>query len=260
MDALSEALNAVRMTGAIFFNADFTAPWGFASPHAQTIAHILAPGSERLVLYHLVTEGEALFRMEGAEDLHVAAGDIVVFPHGDPHTMSNGSPSTLLDSAALGKLLSADLRMAQYGGGGAATRFVCGYFGCERHADRLFLAGLPPMIKINVRGDAAGEWLENSIRHLVSEAAAPDAPDRMVLLSKMAEALFIETCAATWSNCRPSRPAGSRARGTPWSAPPLPPCTGSLAILGPRRNWPLRPGPRARSSRSGSPGFSASRR
>ena len=29
-------------------------------------------------------------------------------------------------------------------GGGEVTRFVCGYFGCERHADRLFLAGLPP--------------------------------------------------------------------------------------------------------------------
>jgi hypothetical protein len=31
MDALSEALNTVRMTGAIFFNAEFTAPWGLRS-------------------------------------------------------------------------------------------------------------------------------------------------------------------------------------------------------------------------------------
>jgi AraC-like DNA-binding protein len=192
MDALSEALNAVRMTCAIFFNAEFTAPWGFASPPAPTIARILAPGSERLVLFHLVTEGEALFRTEGAEDLHVAAGDIVVFPHGDPHTMSNGSPSTLLDSAALGKLLSPELSMTRYGGGGATTRFVCGYFGCERHANRLFLAGLPPMFRINVRGDAAGEWLESSIRHLVSERSSGRAGQE-VLLAKMAEALFIET-------------------------------------------------------------------
>ena len=78
------------------------------------------------------------------------------------------------------------------GGGGEATRFVCGYFGCERHAERLFLAGLPSMIKINMRGDAAGEWLESSIRHLVSEAGS-GRPGQSVLLSKMAEALFIET-------------------------------------------------------------------
>ena len=78
------------------------------------------------------------------------------------------------------------------GGGGETTRFVCGYFGCERHADRLFLAGLPLMIRINIRGDPAGEWLENSVRHLVSEAGC-GRPGQSILLSKMAEALFIET-------------------------------------------------------------------
>jgi AraC-like DNA-binding protein len=48
------------------------------------------------------------------------------------------------------------------------------------------------MIKIYARGDAAGEWLEGSIRHLLSEAAS-GRPGRTVLLAKMAEALFIET-------------------------------------------------------------------
>jgi AraC-like DNA-binding protein len=48
------------------------------------------------------------------------------------------------------------------------------------------------MIKINIRGDAAGEWLESSIRHLVCEAES-GRPGQSVLLSKMAEALFIET-------------------------------------------------------------------
>ena len=47
------------------------------------------------------------------------------------------------------------------------------------------------MIKINCSWRPSGEWLESSVRHLVSEAAA--APRPSVLLSKMAEALFIET-------------------------------------------------------------------
>ncbi|MPZ56776.1 MAG: helix-turn-helix domain-containing protein [Rhizobiales bacterium] len=193
MDALSEALTTVRMTGAIFFNAEFTAPWGFAAPPAEDTASLLAPGAERLVIYHLVIEGKATARTAGAADLSLEAGDIVVIPHGDAHKVSNGSPSTLADSdALLGKILSGDLSTTRMGGGGEATRFVCGYFGCERHADRLFLAGLPPMIKINVRGDATGEWLERSIRHLVSETNS-GRPGGTVLLSKMAEALFIET-------------------------------------------------------------------
>jgi AraC-like DNA-binding protein len=64
--------------------------------------------------------------------------------------------------------------------------------GCERHAARLFLAGLPSLIKINLRTDAAGRWLENSIRHLLDEAKSR-RPGGAVVLSKMAEAFFIET-------------------------------------------------------------------
>jgi AraC-like DNA-binding protein len=193
MDALSEALNAVRMTGAIFFNAVCTTPWGFAVPPLQRVADVLAPGTERLVSYHLVTEGKAVVRFDGADDLSVTAGDIVIIPHGDPHTVSNGSPAQLVDCGeSLDHYLAGILNTMRVGGGGEVTRFVCGYFGCDRHADRLFLAGLPQVIRMNIRGDSAGEWLETSIRHLVCEAESA-RPGRMVLLSKMAEALFIET-------------------------------------------------------------------
>src|SRR5512132_3570333 len=98
MDAISEALNSVRMTGAIFFDAICQAPWGFTVPHMEQVAHVLSPGTERLVGYHLVTEGKALVRLEGGSDLAIAAGDIVILPHGDPHTVSDGRPSTLTDS------------------------------------------------------------------------------------------------------------------------------------------------------------------
>lgn len=192
MDALSEALNAVRMTGAIFYHAECTAPWGFQVPHVRDVAHVLAPGTERLVSYHLVTEGKAVVCFPQST-IPVSAGDVLIIPHGDAHTVSNGSPSKFVDSGStLGRFLAGDLTTMQLGGGGEVTRFVCGYFGCERHADKLFLAGLPLMIRINIRGDSAGEWLENSIRHLVSEAGC-GRPGQSILLSKMAEALFIET-------------------------------------------------------------------
>ncbi len=193
MDALSEVLHSVRMTGAIFFDAVCTAPWGFAVPAMERAAPLLSPGTERLIGYHLVAEGKAFARLAGAAEVPLAAGDIAIFPHGDPHTVTNGAPTELIDSsAAIGRFLAGNLSTFRIDGGGEATRFVCGYFGCERHAARLFLNGLPAMIKINVRGDVAGEWLESSIRHLLSEAAS-ERPGRTALLSKMAEALFIET-------------------------------------------------------------------
>jgi AraC-like DNA-binding protein len=193
MDALSEALNSVRMTGAIFFHAECTAPWGFAVPPIQKVSHVLAPGTERLVSYHLVSEGKAVVRFDGMADMALTAGDILIIPHGAPHTVFNGAPATMVDSgASLSKYLAGTLNTMKLGGGGEMTRFVCGYFGCERHADRLFLAGLPTVIQIHIRGDASGAWLESSILHLVSEAAS-GRPGRTVLLSKMAEALFVET-------------------------------------------------------------------
>jgi len=193
MDALSAALSTVRMTGAIFYDAVCTAPWGFKVPALDRVAHLLAPGTERLVPYHLVAEGTAIVRYPGGLEMRLQEGDVLINPGGDPHTVSSGAPAQFVDSAgSLGENLAGELRTMRIGGGGEATRFICGYFGCERHADRLFLAGLPAVIKINVRGDPAGAWVESSIRHLLTEAVS-GRPGRAALLAKMAEALFIET-------------------------------------------------------------------
>jgi len=234
MDALSEALSTVRMTGAIFYDALCTAPWGFKVPAVQEVAHILSPGTERLVPYHLVAEGEAIVKFEGFPDTRLNAGDVVIIPHGDPHTVSYGSPAMLVDAgAALSENLSGALRTMEVGGGGQATRFICGYFGCERHADRLFLAGLPTLFKINVRGDAAGAWLENSIKHLASEAAS-GRPGRTVMLSKMAEALFIETLRRYMEQLPPEQ--------TGWLAGARDPIVGGALVLmhrKPRHDWTM---------------------
>jgi hypothetical protein len=58
MDALSETLRVVRLVGAIFINARFTAPWCYQSPSADAAAPLLEPGAERVVIFHLITEGD----------------------------------------------------------------------------------------------------------------------------------------------------------------------------------------------------------
>jgi AraC-like DNA-binding protein len=192
MDALSEALNAVHVTGAIFYHAECTSPWGLALPALGEYAHFLAPGTERLVGYHLMTEGDAVVHFGDGHEVAITAGDVLIVPHGDPHVISSGRAKRIIAAGGtLDRYLVGDLSTLKIGGGGQAAHFVCGFFGCERHADRLFLSGLPMVIKISLRDDVAGQWLEHSIRHLVAEAGS-GRPGRSVLLSKMAEALFIE--------------------------------------------------------------------
>jgi AraC-like DNA-binding protein len=191
MDALSEALRAVRVTSALFFTGEFSAPWRFTTPSQEKTAPVLAPGTEHLVLFHLVTEGKATARTTGHDDVALAPGDLIVLPHGDAHDLWNGHAAELFPSTRLlPKLSKGELAAEKWGGTGPLTRIVCGYFGCERHAESSFLRGLPPIFKINVRANTASAWIESAIRHWVSDPELR-RPGRPVVLAKLAETLFM---------------------------------------------------------------------
>jgi AraC-like DNA-binding protein len=144
-------------------------------------------------IYHFVVDGSARARVEGGADVELSPGDIVVFPHGDPHHLSGGSGLNQVESAAVfRKIATRDLSPMHAGGGGAMTRFVCGYLTCDPLLCGPILESLPPMLKVNVRTDRSGHWLEQSILHLVEEAAS-DRAGSDAMLAKLSEALFVDT-------------------------------------------------------------------
>jgi hypothetical protein len=56
MDVLSEVLKVVKLAGAIFYNAEFSSPWCFVSPGSRALAPLLAPGTDHVIIYHLLIE------------------------------------------------------------------------------------------------------------------------------------------------------------------------------------------------------------
>src|ERR1041385_504253 len=95
MDAISEILSGVKLNGAVYFTAEFSAPWGFTTPASKMMVEKLAPGSPHLVLYHLLIEGTAVVDMvNDGQSITLVPGDVVIFPHGDPHHMSSGTSAT----------------------------------------------------------------------------------------------------------------------------------------------------------------------
>ncbi len=194
MDVLSEVLKSVRLDGALFYNAEFSAPWCFRQPASHTMAPYLSPNSKHMIIFHLLTEGRGYAHVDGdGRPLPLNAGDIVIFPHGDPHVMGNGSPVKPMDSAQeLQRILSQGLKVSCHGGGGEITKFICGYMACEPQLSRIFLGGLPPILKVSIRDDASGQWLENSLRYSVGTADA-SRPGGEAVLAKLSEVLFIET-------------------------------------------------------------------
>ena len=194
MDAFSQILSGVKLNGAVFFSAEFSAPWGFSTPPANVLAAAHSAGDAHLVLYHLVIEGGAVIELTDGQSLELRPGDIVIFPHGDPHHMSSGNGVVRpFPNYGIGtKIKARDLSPLLAGGGGELSRFVCGYMTCDPHLSSPILSGLPPVFKVNIRTDRSGQWLENSILHLVEEAASGRIGSD-AMLAKLSEALFVDT-------------------------------------------------------------------
>jgi AraC-like DNA-binding protein len=191
MDALSQTLRVVRLVGAIFLHGRFTAPWCYQSPHADAAAPYLEPTAERVVIFHLITEGECWVELGDEPTMRLAAGDAVIFPQGDAHRMGSQPGLPPASGADLQEVLARRPRLLAFGGGGASTKLVCGYMACDARLARMLLAGLPPIVKVSVRGSNAGVWLEASLRYALAEARSP-RPGGQGVLAKLAEVLFIE--------------------------------------------------------------------
>jgi len=193
MDVLSTVLKTVKLEGAMFYNAEFSAPWSFRSPPSCLVAPYLSPEPRHVVIYHLLTHGRAYANIEDGRRITLSAGDIVVFPHGDSHLMGNGRDVEPKDNAKfLEEIFSQGLKVARMGGGGEITRFICGYLVCDPQLSKSFLGGLPPMFKVSISGDSSGQWLENCIRYSVGQAVDSHSGSEIVV-AKLSEALFAET-------------------------------------------------------------------
>ncbi|HEY4379128.1 MAG TPA: AraC family transcriptional regulator [Acidobacteriaceae bacterium] len=192
MDPISQILRVIRLDSAIYLNGEFSEPWCMASPESHALAPVLAPGAEKVIIYHLLSEGSAYVHLHDGTRIALSAGDLIAFPHGHRHMVGSGSQVVPVDAAeALPAVLERGLETIHMGGGGPRSRFICGYLVCDPQISQAFLGGLPPFLQVNIREDEQGQWLENTLKFSVAHASTSEAGGG-AMLTKLSEVLFAE--------------------------------------------------------------------
>jgi AraC-like DNA-binding protein len=193
MDALSEVLRLIRLTGAVFLNGEFTAPWAVESPPSHVLARSLLPRAEYVVEYHLVAKGSCFIRIPGAEPVALEQGDLVMLPRGDSHVLSSDVVSNMTPLPADATQLPAygEIVSHRLGGGGDLTRIVCGYLAVDRTLCASLLAALPRVLRVSARGGEVNAWLDTYMRFSLLERGE-ERPGGACVLSKLSELMFVE--------------------------------------------------------------------
>ncbi|MBI1212043.1 MAG: helix-turn-helix domain-containing protein [Alphaproteobacteria bacterium] len=191
MDALSDVLRVVGLTGGIFLEARFTAPWCITAQIGPEQCRPFMTAPEYVLCFHYVVQGECMVAVSGSPPLTLTAGDIVLLPHNGAHKLGSQVDIPAVDA---GPLISPPdglgLKRIDYGGGGTECAMVCGFLGGDGQLEPL-IATLPPLMKIAVRETPGAEWIAQSFRYGARQAAEGD-PGAATIMSKISELLFVE--------------------------------------------------------------------
>jgi AraC-like DNA-binding protein len=197
MDALSEVLGAVRLTGAVFLEVELREQFSYLTAPARNIADVLMPDADHVIPYHLVTEGTCYARLVGGDPVELHPGDLILFPAGDRHVLATASDAALrlkptdITGESLALLKRGDIAALRIGNVGKSTHIVCGFLACDKRLAEPIIRSLPRLFKVSMRDGGTAAWVQSSIRHSVAESTS-SRPGSAMVLARLSEVLFAE--------------------------------------------------------------------
>ena len=190
MDTLSEVLRSVRLTGGVFLSAHFTAPWCISVAMTPEDCAPFLKKPAQVISYHVITEGKLIVSIEGEPMIEVSAGELVLFPQNEAHTLANDvGLKSIRARDLIQKSPDGGLLRIEHGGGGAPTRLVCGFLASEEKYNPI--STLPKLIKIDIRYGTSRELIEASVRFAAGELANGQLASSSVLV-RLSELLLTE--------------------------------------------------------------------
>jgi AraC-like DNA-binding protein len=202
MDALSDVLRAVRLSGAVFFDIHAADPWVAETPLGRSVVHAMFPGSEHMISYHVILEGSCWAIVEGEPPVQLSAGDVIVFPHGDTHVLTSTpgmrkkpnmsmyrrpTEGQLPFTISMGPMPPQGAVLPAAGNSASGARFVCGFLGCDARPFNPLLAALPRVMRVS---DDANGTLSAYVRFALAESTVPRIGGESVL-GRLSELMFL---------------------------------------------------------------------
>jgi AraC-like DNA-binding protein len=181
MDALSEVLRLARFTAGVTLDATAQAPWSVAVPASASVARA-----------HVILDNHCVLRASGGEEASLHAGELVLLPHGDGHVIGSSLDGEAVPLASLVRApVAGELVPIRIGESGEAARWVALHATCERHLADPLLACLPAVLRVDILGAPALNWLTASLGLNLSGSDAPPV-GASARRDRLAELVIIE--------------------------------------------------------------------
>ena len=102
-DPLTDIVGALELTGGVFLEAEFTAPWAITAHVTEEDCRPFMSVPNQVIAYHLVAEGAALVSIDDGRDVWAKAGDVVILPSNRRHVLASAKavPPVVSDNLLL---------------------------------------------------------------------------------------------------------------------------------------------------------------
>jgi len=201
-DTLSDLLRGVRLRGAVFFYISFRDQWSAEGLSAKQIGGVM-PGCEHVMEYHLLLKGSGWAAISGLPPVKLAAGDVVMFPHGDRNVVSSAPGLEPIPANAEWVCARRDdpkpVPIAYHHGirepgvlmsrADADAILVCGFLGCDLRPFNPLVAALPRIL--HLPASRTGDWVARVIDQAVIESNNR-RPGGDAVLERLSEMMFVD--------------------------------------------------------------------
>jgi AraC-like DNA-binding protein len=194
MDPISDVFKTMHVTSVVQARLEATAPWGLmheSDGGSDAVAHSAAfeNSPSRLAHFGMISRGNCWLTVGGIPDpLPLTGGDCFLLAPGSTYALRD-DPRTRTRSFCEAAPKN-NSNVIHYGGGGAPTTIVSGWFRFSQVSAKPLKRLLPDLILIKA-DQAQTLALHSTLQLLASEMSDP-APGAEVMVNRLADILFIQ--------------------------------------------------------------------